>query len=71
MTTFSQLYPAITRWIDEDGLIEIGTNEYSSSLARAYDIDGIVWESIPEHKTVDEALAAMDKALQILFDESE
>ena len=68
---FSQLYPAITRWIDEDGLIEIGTNEYSPSLARAYDIGGLVWESLPEHKAVDAALAAMDAALQVLFDESE
>ena len=68
--TFSQTYPAITRWLAEDGLIEIGTNQYSPSLARAYDIDGIVWESRPEHKTVDEALAAMDEALQVLFDES-
>lgn len=68
---FSQIYPAIGRWIDEDGLIEIGTNEYSPSLARAYDIGGLVWESVPEHKTVDEALTAMDKALQVLFDESE
>lgn len=68
--TFSQLYPAITRWIDEDGLIEIGENEYSESLARAYDIDGLVWESRLEHKTVDEALTAMEKALQVLFDES-
>lgn len=68
---FSQLYPAITRWLAEDGLIEIGTNEYSHSLARAYDMDGIVWESRPEHKTVDEALSAMDKALQVLFDESD
>lgn len=70
MTLFSQLYPAITRWIEEDGLIEIGTNQYTSSLARAFDADGIVWESRLEHKTVDEALSAMDKALQALFDES-
>ena len=68
---FPQLYPAITRWIDEDGLIEIGTNQYSPSLARAYDVDGLVWESLPSHTTVDEALSAMDAALQVLFDESE
>ena len=69
--TFSQTYPALTRWIAEDGLIEIGTNEYSASLARAYDVNGLVWESRPEHTTVDEALTAMDRALQVLFDESE
>lgn len=71
MTTFAETYPAITRWIDEDGLVEIGTNEYSSSLARTYDMGGLVWESGPEHKTVDEALSAMDKALQVLFDEGD
>lgn len=70
MNPFSQTYPAIARWLTEDGLLEIGTNQYTSSLARAFDEDGIVWESRLEHKTVDEALAAMDKALQTLFDES-
>ena len=69
--TFSELYPAIARWIDEDGLIEIGTNEYSHSLARTYDIGGLVWESAPEHNNVDDALAAMEKALQELFEENE
>lgn len=69
MTTFSQTYPAIARWLAEDGLLEIGTNQYTSSLARAFDENGIVWESRLEHKTVDEALSAMDEALQTLFDD--
>jgi hypothetical protein len=68
--TFSQTYPVIARWIAEDGLVEIGTNQYTSSMARAFDNDGIVWESRLEHKTVDEALAAMEKALQALFEEN-
>ncbi len=66
--TFSQTYPAIACWLTEDGLVEIGTNQYTSSLARAFDADGIVWESRVEHKTVDEALTAMNDALQALFD---
>lgn len=69
--TFTQTYPTITRWIEEDGLLEIGTNEYNDSLARVYDIDGIVWESRPEHKTLDEALAAMELALLAWFEENE
>jgi hypothetical protein len=67
---FSDAYPSIARWV-EDGLVEIGSNEYSPSLARAFDEGGMVWESSPEHKTVDEALLAMDKALQAWFEENE
>lgn len=69
--TFSQTYPTITRWIDEQGYVEIGDGDYSDSLARALDPGGMIWESSPEHKTVDEALIAMEKALQEWFEENE
>ena len=60
---FSQAYPAIARWVEEQGWVEIGRDEYSTSLVRALDIGGIVWESDEEVKTVDEALEALERAL--------
>ncbi len=53
---FSQSYPAITRWIEKQGWIEIGIDEYSISLVRALDPGGMVWESDDAVETVDEAL---------------
>ena len=70
MTSFSQIYPTIARWIEEQGWIEIGSDEYSHSLVRALDPGGLVWESTSEHKTVDEALAALEVALEEWFDQN-
>ena len=69
-TIFAQTYPAITRWVEDQGWVEIGVNEYSTSLARALDAGGLVWESNGEEKTVDEALQALEKVLQEWFEQN-
>jgi hypothetical protein len=61
--SFTQTYPNIARWLEVGGWIEIGADEYSVSLVRALDRGGLVWESKPEHKTVDEALVALEAEL--------
>ncbi len=60
---FATAYPNITQWIDVQGWIEIGQDEFSSSLVRCLDIGGMVWESSDEHETIDEALQALEEAL--------
>ncbi|MGD9100969.1 MAG: hypothetical protein PVF45_10855, partial [Anaerolineae bacterium] len=57
---FTQTYPNIAHWVEAQGWIEIGAYEYSDSLVRALDEGGLVWESRAEHKTIDEALAALE-----------
>jgi hypothetical protein len=69
MALFSQAYPTLTRWIKEQGWKEIGADEYSASLVRALDPSGLVWESAPECETVDEALAALEDALEEWFEQ--
>ena len=56
----SKIYPNIAYWVNTQGWIEIGPDEYSSSLVRALDEGGVVWESRDDHKTVDEALQALE-----------
>jgi len=68
MKSFSQTYPTIARWIEEQGWIEIGSDEYSKSLVRALDPGGMVWESSSEQVTVDEALTALEGALEEWFE---
>jgi hypothetical protein len=60
---FSKLYPNIAHWVTTQGWIEIGEGEYSSSLLRALDEGGLVWESSDEHETVDEALQVLEMEL--------
>ena len=57
---FSKAYPNIAYWVEACGWIEIGQDEYSSSLVRALDEGGMVWESTDDHETVDEALQALE-----------
>ena len=57
---FSRLYPNIAYWVEACGWIEIGQDEYSSSLVRALDEGGLVWESSDDHEAVNEALQALE-----------
>jgi hypothetical protein len=50
-------------WQLSQGWIEIREEEYSSSLVRALDEGGLVWESSDEHESVDEALQALEMEL--------
>jgi hypothetical protein len=67
MTSFSQSYPTITRWVEEQGWIEIGSDEYSTSLIRASDPGGMVWESDSDIDSIDEALEELEKELKQWF----
>ena len=60
---FASAYPNIARWIGVQGWIEIGQDEYSHSVVRCLDTGGMVWESSDDHKTIDEALRALEEAL--------
>lgn len=68
--SFTQSYPNIAHWLEVGGWIEIGADEYSVSLVRALDQGGLVWESKPEHKTVDEALLPLEAELGEWFNQN-
>ena len=57
---FSKAYPNIAHWVNALSRIEIGQDEYSSSLVRALDEGGLIWESSDDHASVDEALQALE-----------
>jgi hypothetical protein len=67
MASFAESFPTITRWIEEQGYIEIGANEYSISLVRALDPGGMVWESNAEIDAIDEALNELEEELKKWF----
>jgi hypothetical protein len=67
--TFTEMYPNIAHWIEAQGYIEIGEDDESDSLVRCLDPGGLVWESSNKHTTIDEALQALEEALEELLDE--
>ena len=62
-TSFENRYPNITRWVNEEGLIEIGSDEFSTSFVRAICEGGLVWEGEDRYVSVDDALRALDAAI--------
>jgi hypothetical protein len=60
----------IARWIEEHGWIEIGNDEFSTSLIRALDPGGLVWESDSDINAIDDALAALEGALTDWFEQN-
>ena len=66
---FAEAYPNIAHWIEVQGWIEIGQDVYSRSLVRCLDEGGMIWESDSKHKTIDEALRALEEALVELLKE--
>lgn len=65
----SEIFPYISQWIDQYNLIEIGEDENTDSLVRAFDEGGLVWKS-SNSLSFDEALLALDNFLEKYFEEN-
>lgn len=63
LSPFQTYFPNIDHWCNAWGWIEIGQDDYSRSLVRALDHGGMIWESKRNHKTVGQALEALEKFL--------
>ena len=61
---FDERFPTISEWVISQGLIEIGSHEYSSSIVRAIDPGGLVWEGKDQYKSIDAALQDLEKGLK-------
>ena len=69
-SSFEESYPNIAYWVRLQGWIELGPDHYSSSLVRALDEGGMVWEGSAHYETVDEALDALESALAAWMDQN-
>jgi hypothetical protein len=63
--TFAATYPNIAHFIENVGTIEIGHHHDFpvTSLIRAIDLGGTVWESADDYPTFDAALADLEAGL--------
>jgi hypothetical protein len=63
-----QMFPAIARWVQGYGHIEIGDQEMFGFIARALDHGGLAFED-DKPDTLAEAMAALEKGLKTWFEE--
>jgi hypothetical protein len=63
-----KLFPAVARWVQGYGHIEIGDQEMFGFVVRAMDYGGMVFED-DKPDTLAEAMAALDKELKKWFEE--
>jgi len=67
---FEARYPALTRWVQGAGWLEVGRVYWSSSLIRAFDDGGLVWEGGGSAPTLSAALTEAEDALAAWFREN-
>lgn len=60
---FEERYPALTRWVQGAGWLEIGQVYWSRSLIRVLDEGGMVWEGGATAPSLSAALAEAETAL--------
>ncbi|MBR8838608.1 MAG: hypothetical protein DSM106950_32565 [Stigonema ocellatum SAG 48.90 = DSM 106950] len=58
--TFSEKYPYLSRFVEEQGWIEIGESEYINSFVRAYDLGGTVYQGKASYPSMEAALKDLD-----------
>lgn len=61
---FTAAYPHIAAWVrEEEGWIEVGSDDFSASFVRALYGGGLAWEGEPNYPNMDEALRALDAGI--------
>jgi hypothetical protein len=64
--SFEALYPNLTAWV-QDGWVEIGRDDHSTSFVRAGDIGGMIWEGDVTYPSLSAALEALDAGIASWF----
>ena len=67
-SSFEATYPAITRWVEEFGRVEIGTAGLMDNFVKAIDRDGIPWCGKGEYESIDEALRDMEDGIKAFLE---
>jgi hypothetical protein len=64
---FEQTYPALSRWVQGAGWLELGRVDWSPSWLRVLDEGGLVWEGGTAAETLSAALAEAEAAVAQWF----
>ena len=60
---FATAYPHLARWVEAFGWLELGQDDFSSSVIRILDTGGLIWESEDHYDSLDAALREAEAAL--------
>jgi hypothetical protein len=66
---FETNYPNITRFVEEEGYIEIGDDYDTSSFVRAYNEGGTVYEGKSSYQSLDLAFEDLDRGIKEAMEE--
>ena len=66
---FEEEYPYISRFVEEQGKIEIGYGDYVPYFVIAYDEGGNVFEGKEEYDSMDQALADLEAGIKDYMEE--
>ena len=58
------VFPNITRWVKDHGIVEIGYDPNTDSFVRAIDEGGGVWTGKPRYETLDDALMDLEAGIK-------
>lgn len=69
--TFAEQYPHLSRFVEEQGWIELGYNDDMPyrAFARAYDAGGTVFEGKSRYKTIDAALQELEAKVKAYLED--
>ena len=68
---FAAAYPNIARWVnEEEGWLEVGSDEHSTSFVRVLYGGGMAWEGADDYPTIDAAFADADAGIAEWLDEN-
>jgi SOS-response transcriptional repressor LexA len=60
---FEQSYPELANWIMGGGWVELGKTDSVSSMARALDDGGMVWEGKERYQSMDDLLRELNEGI--------
>ncbi|MFM7439857.1 MAG: hypothetical protein ACKO2V_14870 [Snowella sp.] len=58
--TFEEKYPYLSRFVEEQGWIELGYDDNIAAFVKAYDSGGTVFEGKSRYKSIDDALQELE-----------
>jgi hypothetical protein len=63
MSSFDEMYPALSEWISGSGWVEVGAIDGFSTMIQVLDGGGLIWEGESSYPSVDAAFRAAEAAV--------
>jgi hypothetical protein len=68
-STFEKQYPHLSRFVEEQGWIELGYDDNLPAFVKAYDSGGTVFEGKNQYKSIDDALQDLEAKVKAYLED--